>query len=107
MYLCEIRSSSPVNKPYFYAAISMADRHNIFSQLEHLQSKYTGTGHSDVQQYEWVTNQHRDTFASYIGHHNLLDYFALVENESKARMKFEFLKKMLQPCGLPPENIED
>lgn len=41
---------------------------------------------------EWVVNQHRDSIASYIGHGNLLDYFALVENETKARVKFQLLE---------------
>jgi len=45
----------------------MGDRYNIFSQMEHLQSKYVGTGHSDTTKWEWLTNQHRDTLASYIG----------------------------------------
>ena len=45
----------------------MGDRYNIFSQMEHLQSKYVGTGHSDTTKWEWMTNQHRDTLASYIG----------------------------------------
>ena len=39
-----------------------------------------------------MVNQHRDSTASYIGHENLLDYFALVENESKARVKFTLLE---------------
>ena len=41
---------------------------------------------------EWVVNQHRDTLASYIGHHNLMEFFAIAENESKARVKFNFLQ---------------
>lgn len=85
----------------------MADRYNIHSQLEHLQSKYVGTGHADITKYEWIVNQHRDTYASYVGHHNLVEFFAIAENESKARVKFSFLQKMLQPCGLPPEKSED
>ena len=32
-----------------------------------------------------------------------MDHFALVENESKARVTFNLLEKMLQPCGPPPE----
>ena len=43
---------------------------------------------------EWVVNQHRDTFASYIGHHHMLEFFAVAENESKARVKFSFLQVM-------------
>ncbi len=75
---------------------------------------------------EWVVNQHRDSLASYIGHHNLVEFFAIAENESKARVKFKFLQvstimgqlcftiknfpypqKMLQPCGFPHEKQEE
>lgn len=41
---------------------------------------------------EWVVNQHRDSFASYIGHHNLMEFFSIAHNESKARVKFNFLQ---------------
>lgn len=41
---------------------------------------------------EWLVNQHRDSFASYIGHPNLMEFFAVAENESKARVKFSFLQ---------------
>ena len=80
----------------------MGDRYNIHSQLEHLQSKYIGTGHADTTKWEWLTNQHRDTFASYIGHFDMLNYLSVAENEAKARLKFNYLKKMVQPCGPPP-----
>ena len=45
----------------------------------------------DTTKFEWLTNQHRDTYSSYIGHPNLLCYFAVAENESVGRMKFNFL----------------
>jgi len=48
-------------------------------------------------------NHCRDTYASYLGHFDLTNYFALAENESKARVKFNLMEKMLQPCGPPPE----
>jgi len=41
----------------------MGERYNIHSQLEHLQSKYIGTGHADTTKWEWLTNQHRDRLA--------------------------------------------
>ena len=41
---------------------------------------------------EWLTNQHRDTYASFIGHSSLLAYFAIAENESIGRMKYNFLQ---------------
>ena len=43
----------------------MGERYNIHSQLEHLQSKYIGTGHADTTKYDWAVNQHRDSLASY------------------------------------------
>merc|ERR1712117_241197 len=33
----------------------------------------------------------------------MVNFFALAENESKARVKFNLVEKMLQPCGPPPE----
>ena len=50
----------------------MGERYNIHSQLEHLQSKYIGTGQSDTSKFEWLTNQHRDSNASYMGHYDLV-----------------------------------
>ena len=85
----------------------MGDRYNIHSQLEHLQSKYIGTGHADTSKWEWCTNQHRDSYSSYMGHFDMLNYFALAENEAKARVKFNLMERMVQPCGPPPERHED
>ena len=84
----------------------LADRYNIHSQLEHLQSKYIGTGHADTLKYEWLTNIHRDSLSSYIGHYDQLSYFAIAENESKARVRFNLMEKILQPCN-PPEKVEN
>jgi hypothetical protein len=55
-------------------------------------AKYTGTGHADTSKYDWLVNQHRDTYASFIGHPNLLNYIALVENESLGRVRFQFME---------------
>jgi len=85
----------------------MAERYNIHSQLEHLQSKYIGTGHADTTKFEWMVNQHRDSIASYLGHHDLCNFFALAENETKQRIKFNLMEKMIQPCGPPPDKHED
>jgi splicing factor 3B subunit 5 len=81
---------------------SLQDKFNLNNQLEHLQMKYIGTGHADLTKQwvvlvlfsassvfsEWVTNQHRDSLASYIGHTSLAAYFAIAENESIARVKY-------------------
>ena len=47
---------------------------------------------------DWVVNQHRDSLASYIGHHNLTEFFAVAENESKARIKFNCLQVCVCVC---------
>ncbi|XP_042410026.1 uncharacterized protein LOC121999406 [Zingiber officinale] len=84
-----------------------SDRFNINSQLEHLQTKYVGTGHADLNRFEWGVNIQRDSYASYIGHYPILAYFSVAENESIGRQRYNFMQKMLLPCGLPPEREED
>ena len=49
---------------------------------------------------EWLVHQHRDSIASYIGHHHLIRYFSLVENESIGRYKFNLLEASLSCKGL-------
>lgn len=85
----------------------MADRYNIQSQLEHLQSKQVGTGHPDTLPHEFLVNQHRDTLCTYLGRHDMLSYFALAEGESRARVRFNLQRKLVQPCGPPPEKSND
>ncbi|TXG72336.1 hypothetical protein EZV62_000915 [Acer yangbiense] len=87
--------------------VQASDRFNINSQLEHLQAKYVGTGHADLNRFEWAVNIQRDSFASYIGHYPMLAYFAIAENESIGRERYNFMQKMLLPCGLPPEREDD
>ncbi len=48
---------------------------------------------------EWLTNHHRDTLASHVGHYDQLSYFAVAQNESIGRVKSQMLEGMLQPCG--------
>ena len=36
----------------------------------------------------------------------MLSYFSLAENESRARVKFNFMERMIQPCGPPPERMD-
>lgn len=85
---------------------------------------------------EWAVNIQRDSYASYVGHYPLLAFFAVAENESIGREKYNmlqvsccysdvrkwmeegfpelyekhvcsWLQKMLVPCGLPPEREDD
>ena len=69
---------------------SAADRFNINSQLEHLQSRYVGTGHADTNRFEWAVNIHRDSYAAYVGRPTMLQYFAVAENESIGRVRLPF-----------------
>lgn len=69
---------------------------------DQLKAKYIGTGDADISKYEWVTNMHRDTLASHVGHYDQMSYYAVAQNESMGRVKLEFIEKMLQPCGRPP-----
>ncbi|KAJ1985170.1 Splicing factor 3B subunit 5 [Dimargaris cristalligena] len=66
------------------------------------QARFVGTGDAETTKYQWLSNQHRDTYASLIGHPNLLSYMAVAENESLARCRLNLLEKMVQPCGPPP-----
>lgn len=49
-----------------------------------------------------AVNIARDSYASYVGHPPVLEYFAIAQNESIGRVRYEFLQKMLLPCGVPP-----
>ena len=51
-----------------------ADRFSINKNFDAIQAKYVGTGHADMTKFEWGTNQHRDTCASLIGHHDRDDH---------------------------------
>ncbi|XP_031271203.1 uncharacterized protein At4g14342 [Pistacia vera] len=104
----------PPIKPSFFSSLfsdttkmQASDRFNINSQLEHLQAKYVGTGHADLNRFEWAVNIQRDSYASYVGHYPILAYFAIAENESIGRERYNFMQKMLLPCGLPPEREDD
>ena len=69
---------------------------------EQLKARYIGTGSADQSKYEFLTNQHRDTYASHLGHYDQLSYMAVAQNESVGRMRIQFLEKMYLPCGKPP-----
>lgn len=40
------------------------------------------------------------SYASFIGHHSLISYFAVAENESIGRMKYNFMEKVSGARGL-------
>lgn len=61
----------------------------------------------DTTKFEWATNQHRDTYASHIGHYDMLSYIAVAQGDSIGRVRYQLLEKMLQPCGPPPIREEE
>lgn len=69
---------------------------------EQLKARYVGTGHADMSKYEWISNQHRDTYASHVSHYDQLSYYAVAQNDSIGRTRLQFLEKMILPCGPPP-----
>ena len=69
-----------------------ADRFSINKTWDHIQNKYVGTGHSDMTKFEWGSNQHRDTIASHIGHYDMLSFFAVAQNDSVGRVRFQLLE---------------
>lgn len=41
---------------------------------------------------EWAVNIQRDSYASYVGHYPMLAYFAVAENESIGRERYNFMQ---------------
>ena len=64
-----------------------ADKLRTQQQLEQLQSRYVGTGHADTTKFEWTSNIHRDSYASYVGHPPLLEYMAIGMGEPKEKVR--------------------
>ena len=79
-----------------------ADRFNINRSFDGLQQKWVGTGNPDMEKFDWAVQQHRDTVASLVGHHDMLSYFAVAQNESVGRVRYELMEKLVQPCGRRP-----
>jgi splicing factor 3B subunit 5 len=72
-----------------------ADRFNFNKSWEHIQNKYVATGHSDMTKFEWAVNQHRETLSSYVAHYDVLSYFAVMQNESTGRIRYQMLEVSL------------
>jgi splicing factor 3B subunit 5 len=85
----------------------MADKLRNQQELERLQAKYVGTGHPDTTSWEWRTNVHRDTLSSVAGHRPMLALMAVAENEPMPKLRAQLIRKMMQPCGPPPNREED
>jgi splicing factor 3B subunit 5 len=71
------------------------DRFSFKKPFESIQSKHVGTGHPDITKFEWAVNQHRDTIASYVGHYDLLSYFAVAQNDSIGRVRYQLMEVII------------
>lgn len=83
-----------------------ADKLRTQQQLEALQTRYIGTGHADTTKFEWTSNIHRDSYASYIGHPPMLSYLSIGLGETKEMVRMRCLEGMVRPVGAPPEKEE-
>jgi splicing factor 3B subunit 5 len=84
--------SSTLSDTVRMAAMQAGGKETLQSQLEHLQLKYVGTGHPDITKHEWASNLHRDSYASYLGHQPMLQYFAVAQNESCGRVRHQLIQ---------------
>jgi hypothetical protein len=41
---------------------------------------------------EWITNHHRDSIATHIGHHDQMAYFAVAQNDAVGRVRYQLLE---------------
>jgi splicing factor 3B subunit 5 len=67
-------------------------------------SKYPGTGDADTSRLDWLTGQHRDTYASILGHSGLQLYMAAAESHSLARVRYNLMEVWEEGglCGFQP-----
>ena len=84
-----------------------ADRFSINKSWDHVQNRFVGTGSAETTKFEWLSNQHRDTLASNIGHNDMLSFIAVAQSDSVGRVRYQLLEKMLQPVGRPPAKKGD
>lgn len=56
--------------------------------------------HFPLSYSEWLSHQHRDTYASIVGHPTLLNYMAIADGEATGRVKFELAEVRLRTCSL-------
>lgn len=60
-----------------------------------MKQKHVGLGNDDTNRDEWMTNVHRDTYNSILGHSGLLEYVSLASGDhSKRTTKLEIIDKM-------------
>lgn len=71
--------------------------------LASLQARYVGTGSADTNKHDFMSNMHRDTLNSFIGHPSLLQYAAIGLGKTREQTRVHLLERMVQPVGPPPK----
>ncbi|GAB7358228.1 hypothetical protein MBLNU230_g0379t1 [Neophaeotheca triangularis] len=85
----------------------MADKLRNAQQLESLQNKFVGVGHSDTTNHDFASNIARDTYSSLVGHDPLLHYTALASGKPTETLRAEMMERMVLPVGpKPKEEVE-
>ncbi|ODQ80047.1 hypothetical protein BABINDRAFT_161689 [Babjeviella inositovora NRRL Y-12698] len=84
----------------------MADKVREQRQYDHLKARHIGLGNADTTKLEWMSNVHRDTYASFAGNAALCLYYSVAMNESLSLTRTRFIEKMIQPCGPKPTEEE-
>lgn len=53
----------------------------------------------EMKEHKWFTSIHRDSYASHIGHKDMLSFFSIANNQHAERVRLTMVERMLQPCG--------
>lgn len=80
----------------------MADKLREPRELAALRASYVGTGSADTGKHEFMSNVHRDTLSSFIGHPSLLKYASIGYGQTREQTRVQLLERMVRPVGPPP-----
>lgn len=72
-------------------------------QMEHVHSKYPGTGSADTTKHEWNVHMARDSLSLLLSP-GLAAYTSVGSNQSVKRMFVSSIERMVRPCGPPQKD---
>ena len=79
----------------------------IQNSFEAQQKKYGGTGHPDINKWEFENNVQRDLISSHISHFSRMYYMSVALNEHPAKTKLRLMTKLIHPNGVVPEEYKE
>ncbi|KAG9153288.1 hypothetical protein Leryth_024078 [Lithospermum erythrorhizon] len=90
----------PKTKPLFLVSSSrLPETNNNGYIVENLNIDHSLHRDRDATKREWAVNIARDSYASYVGHYPMMAYFAVAENESIGRERYNLMQ-----CSCADEN---